>query len=129
MRWRRFLAGVAIHPSFHFPELVSKLFKAFFQRRNLRPLLGGDLAQFLDHLVLMGDMRFQRIETGIRVFRVGHAAIFLAETAAAIDIDRVGGHEFAGVGAHEQHHLADFFRRAHAFHRHIVGHTLFQFRR
>jgi hypothetical protein len=40
--------------------------------------------------------------------------------ATAVHIYCVRGHEFAGVGANEQHQLANLLRFAEALHRHIV---------
>src|SRR6202034_4461012 len=42
-----------------------------------------------------------------------------APAAAAVHIDRVRGHEWAGVRAHEEDKLADFLRLAEALHRHV----------
>src|SRR3984957_10083954 len=46
--------------------------------------------------------------------------------AAAVGEDRVGGHERAGVRAHEQHELADLVGLAEAFHRDVLEETLDQ---
>ena len=48
--------------------------------------------------------------------------------AAAVHIDRIGGHEGASVRAHEQHELADLLGLPEALHRHVVQETLHQFR-
>src|SRR3984885_15269310 len=44
--------------------------------------------------------------------------------AAAVHIDRVRGHERAGVRAHEQHQFADLLRLAETLHRHVFEEAL-----
>ena len=56
-------------------------------------------------------------------------ALALPPAAAAVHIDRVRGHERAGVRAHEQHQFADLLGLAEALHRHVFEETLHQFRR
>jgi Carbohydrate phosphorylase/Enoyl-(Acyl carrier protein) reductase len=48
---------------------------------------------------------------------------------AAVHIDRVAGHKWTVVGAHEQHQFADFLRLAEAPHRHVVKEALHDLRR
>ena len=44
--------------------------------------------------------------------------------AATVYVNRVRGHEPAGIGAKEQHQFADFLRLAEALHRHVFEETL-----
>src|SRR5580693_9797921 len=50
----------------------------------------------------------------------------LPPAAAAVHIDRVRGHERAGVRAHEQHQFADLLRLAETLHRHVFEEPLHQ---
>ena len=45
--------------------------------------------------------------------------------AAAVHKHRVGGHEWTGVRAHEQHQFADLLGLAEAAHRHVFQELLF----
>ena len=72
MRWRRFFAGVAVHPGLERIDLAALALELVVQPRDLRPLFRGHIAQLLDHLILMRDMRLERVEAGLGIFLSGH---------------------------------------------------------